>query len=153
MISRYKKILRPLFIISTGGMFYYNFEVFARGYSHISMFLCGGLCFYTIGLLNEKKGRNLPFLWQMIIGSLIITLFELITGLFVNLHLHLHVWDYSNMPYNFKGQICLPFTLLWFIFTPICIVCDDFIRYYLFGREKPIYYFLKKKSDMRRQAY
>ncbi len=59
-----KKILRPLFLISTGGMFYYNFEIFCIGYSHLSMFLCGGVCFYSVGLLNEQKRIPLSFLSQ-----------------------------------------------------------------------------------------
>ena len=47
-----KYILQPLFLISFGGMAYFNFEILFRGYSHISMIICGGLCFYTIGLLK-----------------------------------------------------------------------------------------------------
>ena len=49
------KIVQPLFLISFGGMVYFNFEILYRGYSHISMIICGGLSFYTIGLLNEGK--------------------------------------------------------------------------------------------------
>ena len=29
-----------------------------------------------------------------------------------------NVWDYSDMPLNLYGQICLPFTGLWFL---LCI--------------------------------
>lgn len=57
-----KYILQPLFLISFGGMAYFNFEILFRGYSHISMIICCGLCFYTIGLLNEgKNGTVFPF--------------------------------------------------------------------------------------------
>ena len=138
-IYKFKKFLRALFLISTGGMSYYNFEILFRGYSHVSMILCGGLSFYTIGLLNEHPNKNISFLFQMLSGSLIITAYEFITGVIVNLQLHLNVWDYSRMPLNIKGQICLPFTILWFFLTPICIVLDDYIRYGLFGRKKPKY--------------
>ena len=147
MMSRYKLILRPLFLIGTGGMIYYNFEIIVRGYSHISMFLCGGLSFYSIGLLNEGNRENLSFLLQMFLGSLIITFYELITGLLVNLHLHLNVWDYSRIPFNYKGQVCLPFTILWFFLTPVCILFDDAIRFTLFGRKKPVYVFRKRKTQ------
>ncbi|MDO5147539.1 MAG: hypothetical protein Q4D60_11120 [Eubacteriales bacterium] len=141
-----KKILRSLFIICTGGMFYYNFEIFYRGYSHISMFFCGGLSFYTIGSLNEHPRLHLSFFRQMLLGSFIITGYEFITGLIVNEHLHLHVWDYSDQPFNIKGQVCLPFSILWFFLSPFCIVLDDIIRYALFQRKRPHYKTLDKNS-------
>ena len=89
------KIVQPLFLISFGGMVYFNFEILYRGYSHISMIICGGLSFYTIGLLNEGKKWHPSFLLQMILGSLIIISYEYLTGVIVNIYLKLHVWDYS----------------------------------------------------------
>ncbi|MBQ9157347.1 MAG: hypothetical protein IJ137_11275 [Eubacterium sp.] len=141
-----KKILRPLFLISAGGMSYYNFEILCRGRSHISMFLCGGLSFYTVGLLNEQKKIHLSFPLQMLAGSGIITGYEYITGVLVNKILDLKVWDYSNMPLNLQGQICLPFCLLWLTFTPLCIVGDDLIRYALFSGKYPLYLSAKRKQ-------
>lgn len=135
-----KKILRPFFLISTGGMVYYNFEIFYRGFSHVSMFICGGLSFYCIGLLNETKKVKLSFPMQMFLGSLIITGFELITGYIVNIRMGLQVWDYSALPMNYRGQICLIFSVIWFFLSPICIISDDYLRYLLFGREKPKYH-------------
>ena len=134
-----KKILQPLFLISTGGMAYYNFEIFYRGFSHISMFLCGGLSFYGIGLLNENKKVKLSFPAQMALGSIIITSLEYITGYIVNIKMGLDVWDYSSQPFNYRGQICLLFSVIWFFLSPICIIGDDYLRYLLFGREKPKY--------------
>ena len=40
-----------------------------------------------------------------------ITAVELVPGLLVNQDFH--VWDCRAVPGNFKGQICLPFSLLW----------------------------------------
>lgn len=140
------KILRTAFIICTGGMVYYNIEILFRGYSHISMFFCGGLSFYTIGILNENPKIQPSFLTQMILGTFIITAYEFLTGMVVNLILHLHVWDYSNMPFNLKGQVCLPFMFVWFFFTPVCIVADDVIRYALFQGEKPSYSLFKQSE-------
>ena len=34
------KIVQPLFLISFGGMAYFNFEILYRGYSHVSMIIC-----------------------------------------------------------------------------------------------------------------
>ena len=106
-----KYILQPLFLISFGGMAYFNFEILFRGYSHISMIICGGLCFYTIGLLNEGKNWHPSFLFQMILGSLIIITYEYLTGVIVNIYLNLHVWDYFQLPgtdlYSFSYYMVL----------------------------------------------
>ena len=52
----------------------------------------------------------------MVLSSVIITVLELITGLIVNVWLRMDIWDYSNLPYNFKGQICLLYSFFgsWF---------------------------------------
>ena len=43
----------------------------------------------------------------------------------VNLALEWKVWDYSHTPLNLWGQICLPFSLLWFaVCIPVCAVCS-----------------------------
>ena len=68
-----------------------------------------------------------------------ITLIEFISGFILNIIMQLHIWDYSNMPLNILGQVCLPFMLLWFILSLVAIVADDWIRYLLFGDEKPHY--------------
>lgn len=49
------------------------------------------------------------------------------------------IWDYSNMPFNIIGQICLPFTVAWYILSLLAIVLDDHLRYWIFGEEKPRY--------------
>lgn len=59
----------------------------------------------------------MPLLAQMALGACIVTFFEFWTGVLVNRVMHLGVWDYSAAPFNLLGQICLPFTLLWF---PLC---------------------------------
>ena len=41
-------------------------------------------------------------------GAVIITLVELATGMVVNHLLGLQVWDYSDVPMNIFGQVCLP---------------------------------------------
>ena len=75
----------------------------------------------------------------MFIGSTIITVLEFITGCIVNLWLGWNVWDYSNLPLNLLGQICLPFSTLWYFISAIGIVIDDYIRYIYFDEEYPRY--------------
>ena len=53
--------------------------------------------------------------------------------------LGLHIWDYSTMPLNIFGQICLPFSLAWMGLSGVAIILDDYIRYWFFNEEKPHY--------------
>ena len=130
--------ISKLFILfNIGGLAYVIIELLWRGSSHGSMFVLGGLCFVIIGLMNERK--SMPLLCQMLIGTFIITSLELMFGYILNIRLHLDVWDYSDMPFNILGQICLPYMCLWFILSFFCIVIDDNIRFYIFGEEKRRY--------------
>lgn len=72
------------------------------------MFLAGGTCFLLLGHLT-KKHYPLPLRAVMACG--IITGVEFAIGLTVNRDYH--VWDYRGMPLSVRGQICLPFCLLW----------------------------------------
>ncbi len=131
--------LRKLILFSLGGIAYIIIELLWRGYSHWSMFVLGGLCFVAIGMLNEHYTYEIPLILQMFFGAFLVTLLEFIFGCVLNLWLGLNVWDYSNLPYNILGQICLPYSLLWLILSLVCIVADDYFRYYLFDEEKPRY--------------
>lgn len=117
-----------LFLI--GGQLYTWIELLWRGFTHWTMFILGGGCFVIMGLLNEYK-----FLWkesllkQSVISAVIITVFEFLTGCIVNLWLGWNVWDYSNLPLNLLGQICLYYFLLWIPLSAVGIILDDWIRY------------------------
>ena len=103
------------------------------------MFLLASFLFILIGLINEFLSWDTPLFIQSIIGAIIVTVFEFITGCIVNLWLGLNIWDYSNEPLNVMGQICLPFTLIWIVLSCIAIILDDYLRYYIFNEEKPHY--------------
>lgn len=126
-----------LFII--GGIVYNLIEILWRGYSHWTMFILGGICFICLGLINEFIPWNMPLCVQMLIGSIIITTLEYITGCIVNIQLGMNVWDYSELPFNLNGQICLLFSVLWYFISVIGIILDDIIRWKLFNEEKPTY--------------
>lgn len=96
-------------------------------------------CGICIGLINEILSMDTPIWLQAIIGSCIVTTGEFISGCILNLWIGLGIWDYSNMPFNLLGQICLPFSLLWIILSACAIVIDDYERYWFFGEEKPYY--------------
>ena len=125
-----------LFLAGSG--LYPLLEVLWRGYSHASMALAGGVCLLLINAVccEKMKRRSLPA--RCAIGSLIITVVEFLFGLLVNRVLHLHVWDYSALPLNIMGQICLPFSLIWFVLTiPASALCKLLLPpFRLPGRDK-----------------
>lgn len=134
-----KQILKNTILFLIGGVLYIVIELLWRGHSHWTMFILGGICFFYIGLINEEFTWEMPLIKQMFIGAIVITMWELLFGILVNGAYNLNVWDYSNMPFNFLGQICLPYSILWFFISLPAIVLDDYLRHWLFGEEKPHY--------------
>lgn len=105
------------------------------------MFIVGGFCFVVIGGLNNYIPWEMSIIKQSCAGMLFVTATELVVGIPLNLMLGLHIWDYSSVPFNFLGQICLPFTIAWFFLSMTCIFIDDWLRYFLFKEKHPKYYF------------
>ena len=134
-----KQISKYSFLFDVGGLLYILIELIWRGYSHWTMFVLGGICFIFLGLINEVLPWQMPLWQQILIGAVVITVLEFLTGCIVNLWLGWGVWDYSGMPGNFLGQICLQYMLLWMPVSLIGIVLDDWIRYRTFGEQRPRY--------------
>lgn len=112
----------PLLLL-TGGVGYYAIETLWRGHSHWSMALCGALAFLFIYRLNDTY-PHANLLFCALQSALFITALELAAGCILNLWLKFHIWDYSNMPYQIMGQICLPYSMLWFaLCIPVCVLC------------------------------
>lgn len=109
-------------LFTLGGGCYTALELLWRGRSHVSMFCLGGACFLAIGKLDQK--RRFSRLGTMISGSAICTAGELATGLILNRD-H-RIWDYSRLPLNFRGQICLPFSLIW---MPVSLIGAELYRW------------------------
>ena len=133
------KSLKYYTLGTLGGTVYVFIELMWRGYSHWSMFLLGGVCFIALGLINEVIPWEMPLTAQMLIGCVIITSLEFITGCIVNLWLGWNVWDYSDLPYNLLGQISVASSIGWYFLSAVGIVLDDWLRYIFFGEEKPRY--------------
>lgn len=93
-----------------GGAAYASVELLWRGRTHGSMFALGGACFLLIGKLGKVQ-QPLPVPIRAVASAAIVTMLELGCGLLVNRDYA--VWDYRAMPFNFGGQICLPYSLLW----------------------------------------
>lgn len=131
--------MEELFLFFVGGGIYIMMEVLYRGWSHWSMFFLGGACFLCLGRINRILPKTAPLLLQMLIGAILITVLELAAGLVVNIGLGWNIWDYSQKPFNFLGQVCLTTSIGWYFLSAAGIVFDDYLRYWLFGREKPQY--------------
>lgn len=104
------KILEKILLFIIGGLCYVVLELLWRGWSHMSMFFAGGTCFLLLGSLEQAQPR-LPLPLRGIFGAVLITSVELLWGLLFNRSYQ--VWDYRETLFNFHGQICLPFFLLW----------------------------------------
>ena len=134
-----KVICKYMTLLLIGGGLYVLVELIWRGRSHWTMFLLGGFCFVTLGLINEIIPWDMPLWQQIIIGAGIITALEFLTGCIVNLWLGWDVWDYSGLPGNILGQICPQFFLLWVPIALVAIVLDDWLRYWRWDEERPHY--------------
>ena len=80
--------LKKCLLFCIGGAAYVGLELLWRGYSHISMFAAGGVCFLLIGQLGQVQ-PVLPWPLRAILGAGIITMVELAAGLLVFLCLFL----------------------------------------------------------------
>lgn len=138
-MSIFSKTKKYAALFLTGGLAYVAIEILFRGFSHASMFILGGICFILCGEVNEVLAWETPLTIQMGICCAAITILEFVFGVVLNIWLGLGIWDYSRMPFNLMGQICVPFTAAWYFLSAAAIILDDYIRYWLFGEEKPRY--------------
>ena len=104
-----------------GALGYPFLEILWRGYTHPTMALAGGICAVLLFRVNRDLSRgSLPL--RLLVSGGIITLTELLFGAIFNLWLGMDVWDYSDLPLAFLGQICLPYALLWCLLSlPFCL--------------------------------
>jgi len=121
-----------LFVI--GSLGYGLLEILWRGFTHWTMVLTGGACFLGIYHLDGKYARR-PLLSKGLMGSALITAAEFTVGCIVNVWLRWDVWDYSRLPCNFLGQICLRYSLLWYgLSLPLFWLCGKLRRFFAGGR-------------------
>lgn len=144
----YKKSILKYFVLGWfGGSTYCSLEVIFRGRSHWSMVVLAFILFLLIGSLNNLFPWEMSLAKQGVIGACMVTVLEFITGCIVNIWLGWNVWDYSNMPLNILGQVCLPFSLLWILLSIVCIIVDDYLRYLMFNEQMPHYYLFTQRKE------
>ncbi len=122
------KAAENLILFLFGGIAYSMIEVLFRGYTHWSMTVTGGICLVLMYRHFTARPHD-PLAVKCLFGAVTITVLEFAAGCIVNLWLGWNVWDYSGMMFNLYGQICLPFSALWFLLTaPVTALTDFFSR-------------------------
>lgn len=141
-----KAVVKYVVLFLVGGLLYGSIEILWRGYTHPSMIVVGGIGFLLVGGINDWFPRQISIIGQGLIGGTIITGLELLSGLFLNVYLGFRIWDYSDLPLNVMGQICVPFWGLWCLLAVAAIVVDDYLRYWLFEEAKPHYKIIPQRG-------
>lgn len=129
-----------VFMFIFGFMAYITIECLFRGYSFPAMGLCGGIVFVLLDKINDKISWDIDILVQGMMGSALITFLEFIIGKMSLRGLIQPMWNYTNLPLNYKGIICLPFSLIWIVLSIVAIVVADWLNYYIFNDETIPYY-------------
>lgn len=115
------KLREGAFAFLMGFFLYGLVEIAGRGYTHWTMCLTGGAVMTALYAIDL---RTIPLAPRCALGALAVTAIELVVGVFDNIIMRWAVWDYSDLPLNFLGQICLFFSLYWFALCfPAFFIC------------------------------
>lgn len=134
-----KRFLKDFILFLIFGAIYFCLECVWRGHlTHWTMLILGGLVGVLIGGINEKIEWDMPLFQQSTIGMGIAIFSEAVVGIILNIFLQLNIWHYTKLAF-FWNQCSLPFCIIWFVLAIVCILLDDFLRWKLFGEEKPHY--------------
>ena len=109
--------LQKAFLIGAVG--YPLLELLFRRRTHPSMALAGGLSAAAFHRIS-RTGACLAV--KALAGGAVVTVIEGLCGLVFNRR-H-RIWDYRRMPLSWRGQVCLPYTLLWCIMAWLWMLTD-----------------------------
>lgn len=102
--------------------------IWRMGWTHIAMAGVGAVVGISVGAINQSpKFYHMRIVWQSIIGVIVTLVIELVSGIFLNMVLGLGIWDYSHMPLNILGQICLSYAILWLPLMPFAFWLNDLL--------------------------
>mgnify|MGYP003301425362 FL=1 len=90
-----------------------------RGFLHGPVIPIYGFAAITILLTTIGVRESTAAVY--VIGALTATLFELVTGTGMEHLFKVKYWDYSDMPLNYNGHICLFVSLLWGFFSVVLV--------------------------------
>lgn len=137
----------PMLAVCYGAIYFLIECAWRQGLSDWRMFLLGGILAVLIGLQNNVFSFDTNFFYQMIFGSLIITLCEAILGYQWNTIEGLGLWNYEHTwIYGVDGNVSLLYSIFaWCPLSGLCIILDDCIWYYILKKGDVPYYRIGKK--------
>lgn len=135
-----KDTLRYVVLAILGFSLYCGIEILFRNQSYRVSGLMGMVALLLLDGINDRISWDIPLVVQCGMGGLLITLMELLVGLADKFIWHIGMWDYSNIPLNFMGVICVPFTIAWCFLSVVGILVADSINYYMFHLDPQPYY-------------
>lgn len=124
-----RKLCETADLFALGGGAYGLIEVLWRGYTHWTMVVLGGTLFLLLGVLNSRLPQNTSLLLRGLLGGILITATEFAAGCVLNLGLGLAIWDYSSMPFQLLGQVCLPYSFLWVILAMVAALVYNSVHH------------------------
>ena len=106
------------------GFFLYTLmEIMGRGYTHWTMGCVAGAALCVLYHMEDRLDASRPV--RALLGGLFVTAAEFTVGVFDNIIMGWHVWDYSDMRLQFMGQVSLLFSLLWCVLCYFAVgICD-----------------------------
>lgn len=123
MKHTFSAVLRLIFKLgaefSLGGGLYFAIESVFRLLRHHSpplphvFFLGGGAFLFGILLCRLPFPRRIQLLVLPLLGFGLLTAYEYFFGLYFLTRHGLRIWDYTGCPHEFRGLICLKFSLCW----------------------------------------
>ena len=145
-----KYAMKNLLLFIVGYCLYITIEVTYRNISYPIMGVCGGLAIVILDKINDRISWDVDILIQGLCGSVLITLFELVIGeISIKTNILPIMWNYSNVPLNFDGVICLPFSIIWMALSIFAVFLADAINYYVLNENQLPYYKLFGKTIIR----
>lgn len=90
-----------------------------RGFLHGPLIPIYGFASVAILLVTIPMREHTALVY--VLGALTATLFELITGTAMERIFRVKYWDYSNLPLNYHGHICLFVSMFWGFFAVLLV--------------------------------
>lgn len=96
-----------------------KWEFVNRGFLNGPLIPIYGFAAITILLATIQVRENTIAIY--VLGALTATLFEMVTGTVMERLFKVKYWDYSDMPLNYHGHICLFVSLFWGAFSVLLV--------------------------------
>lgn len=79
----------------------------------VPLYGMGAIILNLVCILISKSNFEYKIFLVFIIATLLLTILEFICGFICLKYFHLRLWDYKRFKINYKGFVCLEFSLIW----------------------------------------